>query len=176
MSTAPLDDKKLFTIDEANAALPLVRAIVKDLSKLSREVIERRQRLQHLSPVRSAPSGTGPSGAGSSGTGSSGTGAGEEDPYASELAQIEEELEKDSRRLQEYVEELRELGVEPKNGPEGLVDFPSLLDGRVVYLCWKLDEPEVTHWHEIDGGFAGRQPLTADSVAGGSAPGVEESF
>ncbi len=170
MSTATLDYKKLFTVDEANAALPLVRAIVRDLSELSREVIERRQRLQHLSPVRSAPSGTGPSE-----TGSSGTGANDEDPYASELAQIEEELEKDSRRLQEYVEELRELGVEPKNGPEGLVDFPSLLDGRVVYLCWKLDEPEVTHWHEIDGGFAGRQPLTAGSVAGGGRD-VEESF
>ena len=166
MSTAPSDYKKLFTVDEANAALPLVRAIMKDLSELSREVIERRQRLQHLSPVRSAPSGTGPPG----------TGADEEDPYASELAQIEEELEKDSRRLQEFVEELRELGVEPKNGPEGLVDFPSLLDGRVVYLCWKLDEPEVTHWHEIDGGFAGRQPLTAGSVAGGDTPDVEESF
>ncbi len=165
MSTAPLDYKKLFTVDEANAALPLVRAIMKDLSELSREVIERRQRLQHLSPARSAPSEKGPSEKGA-----------DEDPYASELAQIEEELEKDSRRLQEYVEELRELGVEPKNGPEGLVDFPSLLDGRVVYLCWKLDEPEVTHWHEIDGGFAGRQPLTAGSVAGGDAPDVEESF
>jgi len=165
MSTTPLDYKKLFAVDEANAALPLVRAIMKDLSELSREVIERRQRLQHLSPVRAVSSGTGPAGAR----------AGEEDPYASELAQIEEELEKDSRRLQEYVEELRELGVEPKNGPEGLVDFPSLLDGRVVYLCWKLDEPEVTYWHEIDGGFAGRQPLTEGSVAGGGSD-AEESF
>ena len=170
MSTAPSDYKKLFTVDEANAALPLVRAIMKDLSELSREVIERRQRLQHLSPAHSAPSGKGSSGKGPSETGA------DEDPYASELAQIEEELEKDSQRLQEYVEELRELGVEPKNGPEGLVDFPSLLDGRVVYLCWKLDEPEVTHWHEIDGGFAGRQPLTAGSVAGGDTPDVEESF
>ena len=74
------------------------------------------------------------------------------------------------------MEELRDLGVEPKNGPEGLVDFPSLLDGRVVYLCWKLDETEVAHWHEIDGGFAGRQPLTAGSVAGGESPDAEESY
>jgi len=158
MSTTPpehrkSDYKKLFTVDEANAALPLVRAIVKDLAELSREVIERRGRLQQLSPVRSVPSEAGD----------------DEDPYASELAQIEEELEKDSRRLQEYVGELRELGIEPKNGPEGLVDFPSLLDGRVVYLCWKLDESEIMHWHEVDGGFAGRQPLTADSVAGGGS-------
>ena len=152
MSTAPQDEKKLFTVDEANAALPLVRAIVKDLAELSREVIERRQRLQHLSPGRSSD---------------------DEDPYSSELAQIEEELEKDSRRLQEYVEELRELGVEPKNGPEGLVDFPSLMDGRVVYLCWKLDEPEVAHWHDLEAGFAGRQALTAGSVADSGGDGGE---
>jgi len=144
MSTAPEDYVKLFTVEEANAALPLVRAIVKDLAELSRDVIERRQRLSHLAAGRSLDS---------------------DDPYASELAQIEQELEKDGQRLQEYVEELRHLGVEPKNGPDGLVDFPSLLDDRVVYLCWKLGEPEVAHWHEVDAGFAGRQSLTAGSVA-----------
>jgi len=62
----------------------------------------------------------------------------------------------------------RHLGVEPKNGPEGLVDFPAVLDGRPVYLCWKLGEPEVLHWHDLDAGFRGRQPLTAGSAAGGS--------
>lgn len=144
MSTAPEDYAKLFTVEEANAALPLVKAIVKDLAELSRDVIERRQRLSHLGAGRSWDS---------------------DDPYASELAQIEQELEKDGQRLQEYVEELRQLGVEPKNGPEGLVDFPSLMDDHVVFLCWKLGEPEVAHWHEVEAGFAGRQSLTAGSVA-----------
>ena len=51
--------------------------------------------------------------------------------------------------------------------PEGLVDFPSRLDGRTVFLCWRLGEPEVLHWHELDAGFAGRQPLVAGSVADG---------
>jgi hypothetical protein len=60
------------------------------------------------------------------------------------------------------------LGVEPKGG-DGLVDFPALWDGRLVYLCWKLGEPEVLYWHEIDAGFAGRQPLTADSVGTGGS-------
>ena len=82
------------------------------------------------------------------------------DAYSEELAQIEDELTKDSERLHEYVEELRTLGVEPKNGPEGLIDFPSLIDGRVVYLCWKLGEPEVLHWHELEAGFPGRQFFT----------------
>ena len=146
MTSEPYKPSKLFTVEEANAALPLVRAIARDLAKLSREVIDRRQRLSQLLAGRQLD---------------------RDDPYSSELAQVEEELQKDGDRLQEYVEELRVLGVEPKNGPEGLVDFPSLMDGRIVYLCWKLDEPEVLHWHELDAGFRGRQPLTAGSVPGG---------
>ncbi|MEX0979285.1 MAG: DUF2203 family protein, partial [Pirellulales bacterium] len=50
-------------------------------------------------------------------------------------------------------------------GPEGLVDFPCRMDGRIVFLCWKLGEPEVTHWHELDSGYAGRQSLVAGSLA-----------
>ena len=138
--------KKLFTIDEANASLPLVRAIATDLATLSREVIERRERLATLHNSR-RPSKT-------------------QDAYSEELVQIGDELNKDSERLHEYVEELRALGVEPKNGPEGLIDFPCELDGRIVYLCWKLGEPEVLHWHELDAGFRGRQPLLAESISG----------
>ena len=144
MSEPNSDCVKLFTVEQANAALPLVRAIVKDLAELSREVIERRDRLAMLQAGR--------------------VGQGQ-DAYSEELTQVEQELEKDAERLQEYVEELRQLGVEPKSGPEGLVDFPSMMDGRVVYLCWKLGEPEVMHWHELDAGFMGRQSLAAGSVA-----------
>lgn len=149
MSSVSYQPKKFFTVEEANASLPLVRAIVQDLAELSREVIERRQRLSQLLAGREIES---------------------DDPYSSELAQIEEELGKDSQRLQEYVEELRQLGVEPKNGPDGLVDFPSMMEDRIVYLCWKLGEPEVMYWHELDAGFRGRQPLVAGSVADDISP------
>ena len=88
------------------------------------------------------------------------------DPYQEELLQIQEELKKDSRRVQEYVAELRDLGVEPKDGPQGVVDFPAMIDGRKVCLCWKLGEPEVLYWHERDAGFQDRRPLAAGSVAG----------
>ena len=121
--------------------LPLVRAITSDLANLSRDVIERRDRLAHLLAGRNGQA---------------------TDIYGEELSQIEEELEKDGRRLGEYIEELKKLGVEPKNPPEGLVDFPTLMDGREAFLCWKLDESEVSFWHELDAGFAGRQSLTAD--------------
>jgi hypothetical protein len=133
---------RVFSLELANAMLPLVRAITSDLAGLSREVIERRERLSRLTAGRQ----------------------GARDPYAEELAQIEEELEKDRARLQGFVEELRELGVEPKNGPDGLVDFPAMMDGRLVYLCWKLGEPEVLHWHELDAGFAGRHSLAASAA------------
>lgn len=136
----PTAGKRVFTIQEANAALPLVRAIVADLVALAREVTERRQRLLALAPSQSRRSA---------------------DPYQEERDLAEEELEGDARRLAEYVEELRQLGVETRSVTEGLVDFPAVLAGRDVWLCWKLGEPEVAFWHEADAGFWGRQPLAA---------------
>lgn len=148
--TRKAERKKFFTIDEANAMLPLVKAIVTDLTALSRDVYERRQRLTHLLAGRNAD---------------------KDDIYSQELAQIEEELEKDGLRLREYVDELQRLGLEPKNGLEGLVDFPTLIDEQPAYLCWKLGEPEVLFWHELEAGFAGRQSLTASAEVGGAGSG-----
>jgi len=145
MSSAAYKPAKLFTIEQANAMLPLVRAITADLASLAREVVERRHRLAVLTAGRDWKPG---------------------DPYSDELAEIESKLEREAQRLQEYVEELRQLGVEPKGAVDGLVDFPSMMDGRIVFLCWKLGESEVSHWHELEAGFAGRQSLVAGSVAG----------
>ena len=147
MSAEDYQPARTFSVEEANRTLPLVRAIVTDLSQLSRDVVERRQRLADLTAGRDIETS---------------------DLYGEELAHIKQELEKDTGRLQEYIDELRQLGVEPKSGPEGLVDFPAVIDGHLVFLCWKLGEPEVLYWHRIEDGFAGRQPLTADSVPGDS--------
>jgi hypothetical protein len=135
---------RVFTVDQANACLPLVRSIVADMVQLAREMLERRQRLDSLSLGRDTS---------------------RSDLYSEELLHIEEELEKDTHRLRGFVDELLELGVEPKGAAEGLVDFPHLMDGRLVYLCWKYNEREVLYWHEIDAGFAGRRPLTAGVCA-----------
>ena len=137
--------RKQFTVQEANATLPLVRAIAKDLTELAREVIQRRERLSSLP---------------------SECGCATDDPYREEVAQIAEELDKDSRRLRGYVEELLELGVKPRSITQGFVDFPSELDGRPVYLCWRLGEPEVRHWHEPGATFRDRHPLVADDADG----------
>lgn len=140
---------KIFTIEQANACLPLVRSIVSDMVGLAREMIERRQRLDQLT---------------------SGRDTSKADLYSEELVQIEEELEKDTERLLGYAEELRELGVEPKGAAEGLVDFPHQLDGRLVYLCWKFNEPEILFWHDLEAGFAGRRPLMAGACEGDFTP------
>jgi hypothetical protein len=55
--------------------------------------------------------------------------------------------------------ELDELGIELKDPDTGLIDFRSRRQGRIVYLCWRLGESRIAWWHELDAGFAGRQPL-----------------
>lgn len=62
----------------------------------------------------------------------------------------------------EAVQEVEMMGVHVKDFRTGLVDFPHERDGRIVYLCWRPDEDEIGWWHEVDAGFAGRQPLTDD--------------
>ena len=68
-------------------------------------------------------------------------------------------FESDQQRMQDYEQELRTLHIELKDYFTGLIDFPCWMDGREVFLCWRLGEPEVSHWHELDAGFAGRQKL-----------------
>jgi hypothetical protein len=140
MATSEYKPARLFTIEQANAMLPLVRAITTDLASLARDVVERRNRLALLTAGRKHKQG---------------------DPYSDELAQIEKDIQRDGQRLVEYMNELKELGVEPKGAVEGLVDFPAEMDGRIVLLCWKLGEPEVLHWHDLESGYAGRQSLVA---------------
>lgn len=152
------ETRRHFTVHEANATLPLVRAIAKDLTELAHEVVQRRERLSSL-PYDG--------------------GGDTDDPYREEVAQIAEELDKDARRLREYVEELLELGVKPRSITQGYVDFPALLDGRPVCLCWRLGEPEVLHWHEQGATFHDRRPLAGCVVDGeghrsGMCPTVSE--
>lgn len=61
--------------------------------------------------------------------------------------------------ISDNLQAVQEMGVLVKDLDTGLCDFPYLLDSRVVYLCWKLGEPEIAWWHEINGGYASRQPL-----------------
>lgn len=60
------------------------------------------------------------------------------------------------RRILETVER---AGIVLRDIDRGLVDFPALMDGREVYLCWELGEDEVGYWHDLEGGYGGREPL-----------------
>jgi hypothetical protein len=141
----PRQQKKFFTVKSANQMLPLVRSIAEDIVEKFRELNVLRERTEFLQSAR--PEGLSPA-------------------HREEVEQVGVEFEQTKDALFQLVEELRELGVELK-GPDGLVDFPAIMDGREVYLCWKLGEPEVMHWHERDAGFKGRQHLTADMLIGG---------
>lgn len=125
--------KRYFTVEQANQMLPLVRAIVSDIAKMAPDLIQRQERLARIRTHGS-------------------------DAHQEEYDQMHQELAKDAARIEEYVDELRRLGVDLK-GWDGLVDFPGWMEDREVCLCWKLGEPEVAHWHEMDAGFAGRQKL-----------------
>ena len=70
---------------------------------------------------------------------------------------LQERLESENQHLQEYVDELADVGCELKDYQTGLVDFIGRHQGRDVYLCWKLGEPKIEYWHELHTGFAGRQ-------------------
>ena len=69
------------------------------------------------------------------------------------------EAERRVQAIQQSMQRLTELGVEVKGIEDGLVDFPSLREGRLVYLCWRIGEPDILYWHELDAGFRGRQAL-----------------
>lgn len=132
--------RRLFTLEEANQRIPLVRVIVQDIVDLFRDVRDRRERLAGVKRLR-------------------GERAVPDRRYTEELDQIEEDIRRDEEKLVAYVEELADLGVELKDPGVGLVDFPATLDDRVVYLCWKLGEPGILCWHELEAGFSGRQPV-----------------
>ncbi|MCY1082679.1 DUF2203 domain-containing protein [Archangium lansingense] len=74
------------------------------------------------------------------------------------MTSLREERDVLIEQIHTELEHFQELGVEVK-AADGLVDFRALKAGRPVLLCWRYGEPEVAHWHELEGGFAGRQPI-----------------
>ncbi len=123
---------KLFTVQEANLLIPRVRLKLEMIKRLYENVARYRE------PARAA--------AGASEFGGGMIGGSK---YVRSLYDIGK-----------LTTEIGETGVQIKDYTRGLIDFPSMRDDRVVLLCWQLGEPdEIGWWHEIDAGFAGRQPL-----------------
>jgi len=131
-----------FTVEQANRTLPLVRRIVRDIV----ETYATWRGKVHEFEVATAQSRA--------------------DRPSARAEELQQDAQRLARDIQGFVGELQTLGVEFKGFDTGLVDFPSEMEGRTVYLCWKLDEESVTFWHEVDDGFAGRRPLQAGSEMG----------
>ena len=124
---------KIFTVQEANALLPDVRKIVGKIQRAHRKIARYREDAKKAAEAAERGGG----------------GFADGVAYAAILTQLTVQLS-----------ELEALGVQLKDFERGLVDFPSLRDGRVVLLCWQLGEgDELEWWHDVDAGFAGRTPL-----------------
>jgi len=129
---SPSRSPKRFTLSEANRALPLVKRIVADVVK-SHELV---------ASLQSAVTSLG------------------KDSSSKEATGIQKKLDAGVEQLQAYVDELREVGVDLKDYQMGLVDFIGRHQGHDVCLCWKLGEEQIGYWHEVESGFAGRQPVS----------------
>jgi hypothetical protein len=130
---------KTFSIDQANRALPLVRRIVQDIVDEYARWQEMVNRLDVMTAAVRRDS--------------------------ADVDRLQRDIQSAARAIDGYVRELTDLGVEMKGFDVGLVDFPGEMGGRPVYLCWRLGESSVAHWHERDAGYAGRRPLTPNVVA-----------
>ena len=126
-----------FTIDEANRMLPLVRVIVADIVALASDLEDRQNRIDSLNKDQFD----------------------RDDPHSEEVRQMQQEIDDDESRLDEYINELIDLGVELQDPISGEVDFRTQIDGQEALFCWKLGELDVSHWHTETDGFSGRQSL-----------------
>jgi hypothetical protein len=122
---------RLFTVDEANALLPTLKDLLEDVSRY-RDAL--REKTPHMEPILRSASANGGGRAGS-------------------------EYGVEAYNLYLAVERIQEFGVILKDLDTGLLDFPHEREGRVVFLCWHPPEQRVAFWHEIEAGYAGRQPL-----------------
>jgi hypothetical protein len=123
--------KRYFTLQEANAALEVIRPLVEEIQTIRKAVLERSP---DLWPALERSAGNGGS---------------------RTLSQLAQEFE----HLDQLVHAILDAGVEIKDLSVGLLDFPAWRADHAVYLCWKHGEHEIEFWHEIEDGFAGRKPV-----------------
>ena len=119
---------RLFSRDEAERMLPLVRSIVRGMME---DHAERQALLDRLDP-------------------------------GDEVGPVRPEIDALTDRLVEGARELERLGAEFKGVELGLVDFPTLRDGQLAYLCWQYGEDRIRFWHSVETGYAGRRLLDDD--------------
>lgn len=131
-----MEQARVFTLEEALALLPLVRRLVEEIQQGKHHLDELTAVLDALM-VMTAGNGR----------------------LSADIERSKQDIARQAEELERLLQELQETGAELKGIEEGLIDFPSQREGRIVYLCWRLGEETITWWHDLDTGFAGRQPL-----------------
>jgi hypothetical protein len=126
---------RLFTIQEANELLPMLRSMME-------RVVETLDRLRNASETIIRREGLEP-----------------DSPGLMQRLRQDDHVSSLIRELHSLVQEIDRLGCICKGVEQGLVDFPCVMGEEVVYLCWQYGEETVGHWHRIEDGFAGRRPL-----------------
>ena len=126
-----MSDERLFSLAEAEALLPTLRSLLGEIGEAWNHV---RKLNPEVQKARDASAFDGFSKAGVE--------------YVESVSQ-----------LMLLILQIRDLGVLLKDAEKGLCDFPYLRQGKVVYLCWQLGEENIGYWHDIETGFAGREPL-----------------
>jgi hypothetical protein len=129
-----MPDEPTYTVDQGRALVPLIRGTLLQLAVERRRADEAHEALHHR--VRSDGGG---------------------DPR--ERARLEAASDEHRMRVRDLLEHLESLGIIVRDLEAGLVDIPSVRDGERVWLCWRLSDPELAHWHTTREGFSSRQPL-----------------
>ena len=127
-----------YTHEEAEAALPWVTDALDAMRVATLELLDARTRLSALlEAIRSNGGST----------------------HDEEVHDLRSRVQKSTESLRQPLEEFENRGIIIRDLQRGLIDFPALRDGREIYLCWLYGEERIDFWHELDTGFAGRQPL-----------------
>ena len=126
---------QLFTLERARSLLPQLRPLLISLRENKRKLDNLHADIETITPAMAT------------------------NGHAVRVTEIEIAMAELIDRLQTAIGSISDLGVELKDIDLALVDFPSLREDRIVYLCWTVDEEDITFWHELDAGVVGRQPL-----------------
>ena len=126
-----------FTREEAESLLPQIAVVLQAIQATRQEARDNQQEIESLQD-RLRNNGHG---------------------LHERIVQLRSSLEEHISTLRSLRDELQRFGCELKDPDTGLIDFLSLRNGEVVYLCWRLGEDRIRFWHTLDGGVAGRQPL-----------------
>jgi hypothetical protein len=134
-------ETKHFTLDEAQSLLPVLESLLKRAGEAKRAAEEIEEKMQALSQKIFLTGGM--------------------FLNVDRLRRRRAAYEKHEQHTKDLLAEMEAIGVQVKDLDAGLLDFPCLIDGETVLLCWKMGESRIEFWHTMDGGFRGRQPLDA---------------